>query len=72
MISKKTKDKILNWIFENHEHHHGAYARVFNFETGEFENKPNVSKCFEGDSPYVNSKKLEKFIKELPEKELNK
>lgn len=45
-MDEKTREKIIKWIFDNHEHHEFGY-------------------CEEFDSPYVNSMKLEEFIKSL-------
>lgn len=57
-MKKEIKDLILKWIFENHEHHIG----------GETSDRRNIDPyCEDGDEPYVNSLKLEEFIKSIKE-----
>lgn len=47
------KDQILQWIYENHDHHENA--------------DEDVAGCVDKDYPYVNSMELEKFIRSLPD-----
>lgn len=53
-MDKAIEEKIIKWIFDNHEHH---------FLKDDQDDNSYV--CEEGDYPYVNSIELEKFIKEL-------
>lgn len=49
------KDKILEWVYANHDHH----------EFTDEELPKGVYGCFDRQYPYVNSIELEKFIKEI-------
>jgi len=62
-MRKSEKEKILNWIFENHEHHYGCPG----FSLTDNRKIKNTSKCSDGDSPYVNSMAFERFIKSFGE-----
>jgi len=64
------KQKILEWIYRNHDHHEGAEGRVATLDLDNntmsaFEDEQSTALCNDGDKPYVNSLDLEKFIKEL-------
>jgi hypothetical protein len=52
------KNKILKWIFDNHEHHYLCEA----YNLIEQKEIPILSKCEHGDKPYVDSLALEEFI----------
>jgi len=57
-----TKEKILKWIEDNHEHH--SYEDIERQDgSGIFDEK--WSDCTDSSFPYVNSIELEKFIKSL-------
>ena len=60
-MTREEKKKILDWIFENHEHHFGCEG----FDIINGEDISRASKCTDGDFPYVNSLELERFINEL-------
>ena len=54
-MKEETKEKILNWIYKNHHHH----------EFCDEELSKDFKGCYDNDYPYVNSLKLENFIKNL-------
>lgn len=57
-----TRQKIIQWIFDNHMHH--DYEDIpIEGTTDEYDEK--YVDCAESEYPYVNSLELEKFIKEL-------
>ena len=65
-MTEETREKIIKWIFDNHNHHSGAeHSSMPLVDDAEFEHFEDESTCPDGDSPYVNSLELEKFIKEL-------
>lgn len=72
-MEKETRQKILDWIYENHCHHStkkSAKLPVKVFKGNKWVALEDVeyvdeSDCLDGNYPYVNSLDLEKFIKEL-------
>jgi len=68
---KKLLEELLEWIYANHEHH--AYAKCSEGRVDKngklvFKEKglpKGIQPCADNDSPYVNSLKLEKFIKSI-------
>lgn len=55
-MNEEIKKKIVEWIFNNHQHHDG-HTPCGDDECG--------GGCVDNDYPYVNSIELEKFIKSL-------
>jgi hypothetical protein len=51
-MTEEVRQKIIQWIFDNHQHHDYAGGNRY-------------LDCPDADQPYVNSIELEKFIKEL-------
>ncbi len=63
-MDDNTRKKILDWIYDNHMHHEGSDRTEMDID-GTVTYHKDEFVCSEGDSPYVNSLDLEKFIKEL-------
>lgn len=64
------RKRILDWIFQNHEHHVGGERAIFNLdlEKGTMEKEEHETPgvlCEGAEYPYVNSLELEAFIKGL-------
>jgi len=56
----------MKWISKNHEHHYNSENFSIDLETGNKKyNDGKKCKCIDGNQAYVNSLKLEKFIKKL-------
>jgi hypothetical protein len=64
-MNEKTREKILDWIFDNHQHHEDSDRTSMDLSTGTITTIKGLVKCAEGNSPYVNSMALEQFIKSL-------
>ena len=64
-MTEETRQKILEWIYNNHEHHEGSDRVELDLSTGVTKSHMDEYKCPDGNKPYVNSLDLEKFIKEL-------
>lgn len=61
-MTEEVREKILQWIFDNHNHH--DYEDIPRNDGSGISDEKFVD-CPESDYPYVNSLDLEKFIKEL-------
>lgn len=61
-ISEKTRQIILQWIYDNHLHH--DHEEILREGSTNIYDEKWVD-CDEAEYPYVNSIELEKFIKEL-------
>lgn len=67
-MNEDLRQKILQYIYDNHNHHTGADGVAFDYIDGKWvESNMTVTldPCPDNDYPYVNSIELEKFIKEL-------
>jgi len=65
-MNEETRKKILDWIFKNHEHHAESESFSIDIQSGEEHScDGSKCKCSDGNYPYVNSIKLEEFIKSL-------
>lgn len=62
-MRKEEKERIIQWIFDNHNHHHG----VPGYDLIGKKNIPDTTKCENGYYSYVNSVELEEFIKSFDE-----
>lgn len=58
-MDEKTRQKIIQWVFDNHDHHDEATIQEID---GTYSTE---LVCTDGEYPYVNSLELEKFIKSL-------
>ena len=66
VMSEETKAKLLNWVYENHDHHDHEDILVKGKEGqvgSEYTEK--WADCTDAEYPYVNSLALEEFIKSL-------
>lgn len=64
-MTEETRKQILEWVYDNHQHHAGAKSVSMDLDTGKVTENDGESECWDGDKPYVNSLDLETFIKEL-------
>ena len=64
-MSKEVKRQIIEWIFNNHQHHAGTPGISMSLESGDTTEMDDETICEDGDVPYVNSLELEKFIKSI-------
>jgi hypothetical protein len=62
---ERMKEKIIQWIFDNHMHHDYEEVLVKCGPPAIYDEK--YVGCQDAQYPYVNSLDLEKFIKELEE-----
>lgn len=59
------KEKIIQWILNNHMHHECSELNSINLKNCKIEYSPGTTACVDGNYPYVNSLELEKFIESL-------
>jgi hypothetical protein len=68
----RIKRELIKWIYANYTHHDGAEYTSMDLDTSEVVEHKSTAKCEEGDSPYVNSIELEKFINAMEQKDYEK
>ena len=64
-MTEEVRQKILQWIYDNHSHHEGSDRVELDMGSGEVTEHVDEYECFDGDKPYVNSLELEEFVKSL-------
>lgn len=62
---EEIKQKVIDWIIENHQHHEGSDRAEMRLPDGKITTYKDDYLCTYGNYPYVNSLDLEKFIREL-------
>jgi major membrane immunogen (membrane-anchored lipoprotein) len=62
---EEVKQKIVDWIIKNHEHHEGSDRAEMTLSDGKIVTHKNEYLCTDGNYPYVNSLELVKFIEQL-------
>lgn len=69
-MTEAIKQKIVQWIFDNHNHHEDSKRSEATLDIdektmSEFQEIEGTCECPDADYPYVNSMELEKFILSL-------